>query len=278
MNYISDDINKGKNVKIGKGTVIENNVDIGSNVRIGHNVTIQENVHIGKETIIGNNVVLGERTAKYYEDPENHDPLSLTIGNNCIIRSGSVLYEGSKFGDYFQTGANVSIRERNYFGRGSMFGTLCQSECDIQVGDYSRIINGVELGKEAVIGKFVWIFAFATLTDDPHPPCGKCKKSATIDDYALIGPHVVLMPHVHIGKASIIGAGSVVTKDMPPEQVCIGTPARPVKSIYDLKCTIVEMGKPLVEEPYPWIKNVVIMKKKVDRYHYKFDDIKDDLA
>jgi len=260
--------NLNKSVKIGKGTVIESGVVIGNNVKIGHNCTILEGVSIGDNTHISNNVVLGERVSSFYDETDSHTPLPLVIGKNCIIRSGSILYEGSVFGDFFQTGCSVSIRERNYFGKGSMFGTMCQSECDVKVGDYSRIINGVEIGKNANIGRYVWIFAHAVLTDDPHPPLGCCGiQAAIIEDYAIVGPHVILMPHVKIGKGAIIGAGSVVTKDVSEEMLCLGTPAKIVGNVHDIRCKkenlVSKSGK-----PYPWIDTIIQLEEKMKRYNY----------
>lgn len=264
MKHISQKATIGLNVKVGEGVVIEDNVIIEDDVTIGHYTIIHENTKVGQGSFIGDHVVLGERLASFYGDPEGYSNPKLEIGKRSIIRSGSVLYAGSKFGDDFQTGCHVSIRERNIFGKACMFGTMCQSECDVTVGDFTRIIVGAGIGKKANIGNYVWIFPFAYLTDDPHPPCGRCLRAATIQDYAIIGPHSVIMPKLTIGRGAIVGASSVVTKDVPAEKLVLGTPARVVSSIYDIQCKEDRSRK-----PYPWIDNIRDLKEKVERYHYE---------
>ena len=104
---------ESQNTKVGNFAAIHESAVIGNNVLIGNNVTINPNVTIGDNTVIGHNVVLGEPESSYYSSPINHKFSDLIIGKDCIIRSGSVIYEGSTFEDKFQTGPMVSIRERN---------------------------------------------------------------------------------------------------------------------------------------------------------------------
>lgn len=55
----------------------------------------------------------------------------------------------------------------------------------------------------------------------------------TIGDNAFIGARTILMPGVTVGARAVVGAGSIVTHDIPPETVAVGTPARPIGSIHD---------------------------------------------
>jgi acetyltransferase-like isoleucine patch superfamily enzyme len=55
------------------------------------------------------------------------------------------------------------------------------------------------------------------------------KKPIIIEDYAFVGMNCVVLPGVRIGKGAVIGAGSVVTKDIPPYMIAVGVPARPIK-------------------------------------------------
>lgn len=58
-------------------------------------------------------------------------------------------------------------------------------------------------------------------------------KPVIIGDYCWLGARVIILPGVHIGEGCVIGAGAVVTKDMPPYHVVAGNPARAVKSLFD---------------------------------------------
>lgn len=82
----------GRNVHIGK------NVKIGEGVKIGDDTIIYDNVEIGPNTIISNNCVLGEPLNDYYHNPSYENP-SLKIGAGSLIRSHTIFYAGSTFGD-----------------------------------------------------------------------------------------------------------------------------------------------------------------------------------
>ena len=142
-----------------------------------------------------------------------------------------------------------------------MFGSLCQTEGDVIIGNNNRFLNGAHLGKGSEIGNFVWIFPYVVFATDPHPPCGKCRKGSRVEDYALIGPHSVIMPKLIIGEGAIIGGNSVVTKNVDKETVVMGSPAVLAGNIRDIKCK-----EGLVDHPYPWINNVP--EDKIQRYNY----------
>jgi len=70
-------------------------------------------------------------------------------------------------------------------------------------------------------------------------------RGPTIKKGAKIGCNVTVLPFVTIGKNSLIGAGSVVTKDIPPNSVAYGNPAKVRRKIFDIKC-----DKGFIDKPY----------------------------
>lgn len=119
--------------------------------------------------------------------------------------------------------------------RGANFG----SGVDIELGDHSGIgINcqippHTKIGSDVMMGPDVLILGTNHIYDNPDLPM-RLQGSVTaqpvvIEDDVWIGARVILLPGVHIGKGAIIGAGSVVTKDVPPYAVCAGNPAQVVK-------------------------------------------------
>jgi len=112
---------------------------------------------------------------------------------------------------------------------------------DITIGDYSRVgigntvIGPVVIGDHVQIGQHVLItginhdYAQFEMVDDKSP-----LKTATVNiaDYVWIGANVSILPGVTIGRRAVIGAGAVVTSDIPPYTVAVGNPARVVKK-YD---------------------------------------------
>ncbi len=176
--------------------------------------------------------------------------LRLSIGKNGHIRPFTTLYAGSTIGDHFQTGQGVSIREDNGIGNYVSVGTNSVLEFGNRIGDFSRIHSNCFM-EMTTIGKYVFIGPNVVFTDDPHPmECPKykeCKGGAVVEDYARIGANSTILPGIRIGRNSLVGAGSVVTKDVPPDSVVAGNPARVIKMVDQLKCP-----KGFFEKPYSW--------------------------
>jgi galactoside O-acetyltransferase len=102
---------------------------------------------------------------------------------------------------------------------------------------------------EIRIGDGVMIAPSVTLTTTGHPvhperrvDFTRFSEPITIEDKVWIGSNVAVMPGVRIGYGSVIGAGSVVTRDVPPMVVAHGAPARAVRPITDADLTTRSSG------------------------------------
>jgi len=211
-------------------------------------IIIYKNVLIGKNPEISPFVILGKPPLSK-EDGE----LRLEIGNNAIVRSFTTIYAGSKIGNNFATGQNVSIRENNIIGNNVIIGSSSTIEFGNIIGDGTHIHSGCFL-EMTKIGENVFIGPNVVFTDDPHPmKCPhykECKGGSILEDLVKIGANCTILPGVRIGRNSLIGAGSVVTKDIPPDSVYVGSPARFIKKINDLKCEKGFFDKPYLWDPY----------------------------
>ena len=111
---------------------------------------------------------------------------------------------------------------------------------DIILGDYSSIgkdsfvQSGTYIGNHVMIAPDCGIYTMNhgfQRTDSPMRKQGLTKpKPVIIEDDVWIGTKTILLPGVHIGKGAIIGAGSVVTKNIPPYTIAVGNPAVVKKS------------------------------------------------
>jgi len=217
---------------------------IGHNVRIGDNTVIYDDVHIGDNSIICNDVVLGEPLNSYYQDPDYENP-PCQIGANTTIRSHSIVYAGCTIGDHFNTGHRVTIREASRIGDHCSIGTLTDIEGDVTIGNYCRLHSNVHISQTSSMGDFVWMYPYSVMTNDPYPPSNDIK-GPYVGDYTQVCVHAVILAGVHVGKNCLIGANSVVNKNLKDFSLATGSPAK----VVDVR-NYAAMGKGKL---YPWMR------------------------
>jgi acetyltransferase-like isoleucine patch superfamily enzyme len=211
-------------------------------------VQIYPGVEIGEGVVLEPPLVLGK-------PPRGREPgeLKLVIGAGSVIRPFTTIYAGSVLGENVQTGQCVSIREDNEIGAGASIGTGAVLEFGNRIGARSRIHSGCFL-EMTVIEEDVFIGPRVVFTDDPHPMgCPRykeCLGGVTVRALAKIGANCTLLPGVVVGRGALVGAGSVVTKDVPEGMVAAGNPARVLRAVADLKCMPGFFERPYVWEPY----------------------------
>jgi len=236
--------------KISKSAIIKDNVMIGDNVIVEDNcyvdygAILRDNVHIKKGSYIGVRCVLGEYLMDFYFDRINKVH-PLVIGENALIRSDTIVYGETTIGNNFQTGHRVTIRERSTIGNNVRIGTLSDIQEDCSIGNYVSLHSNVFVGEKSVIKDYAWIFPHVILTNDPTPP-SQTLLGVIVEAYAAIAAGSVILPGVNIGEDSLVGAGSVVSKNVEKETLAVGNPAKRTYPIQDIK------NKQTGEQVYPW--------------------------
>ena len=170
----------------------------------------------------------------------------LVIGKNSHIRSHSIFYEGSVFGENLTTGHRVTVREKTKAGRNFQIGTLGDIQGHCEIGDFVRFHSNVHIGQKSRISDYVWIFPYVVLTNDPHPP-SNILKGVTIESYVAIATMSVILPGVTIGEGALIGAHSSVSKNVNPDTVVAGSPAK-----YVCNTDAIKMKDGSNASAYPW--------------------------
>jgi acetyltransferase-like isoleucine patch superfamily enzyme len=130
------------------------------------------------------------------------------------------------------------IREENTIGDNVSIWSNTVIDYGCRIGNDVKIHSNVYVAQFSVIGDEVFLAPGVSIANDPHPLCERCTwdQAPVIKRGARIGVNATILPGVVIGEYALIGAGSVITKDVPPKAVAYGNPARVEKTIDDLVC------------------------------------------
>ncbi len=186
------------------------------NVKLGENVTIEDFCIIGAP----------------FGGQANEETI---IGDNAVIRSHTVIYAGNKIGNNFQTGNKANIRELNVVGNNVSIGTLSVVEHHVIIEDNVRIHTQAFIPEYSILKKDCWIGPNVVITNAKYPKSPNVKnelKGAVVGELAKIGANATILPGVKIGRNVLVGAGSVVVKDVKDGVIVAGNPARFIRDVH----------------------------------------------
>lgn len=193
---------------------------------------IYRNVHLGAGSAVEDFCIVGA-PPRGAADGE----LPTTIGDGAVIRSHTVLYAGNVIGRNFQTGNKVNVRESNEIGDNVSVGTLSVIEHHVKIADHVRIHTQAFVPEFSVLEEGCWIGPNVVLTNARYPLSPGVKDQLAgpvIQRGAKIGANATVLPGVVVGENALVGAGSVVVRDVPAGAVVAGNPARVIGQIADL--------------------------------------------
>jgi bifunctional UDP-N-acetylglucosamine pyrophosphorylase/glucosamine-1-phosphate N-acetyltransferase len=177
-------------------------------------------VEIGQDTVIWPNTMILGRSR---------------IGSDCAIGPGSVIQD-SVIGDKCQVKASfleeATLEESVEIGPFSHLRPGAYIERDVHIGNFSEIKNS-RLGQGAAMGHFGYVgdasIGAGVNLGAGAVTCnydGVMKHRTVVEEGAFIGCDTMLVAPVTVGRGAVTGAGSVVTKDVPPGRLAVGVPAR----------------------------------------------------
>jgi acetyltransferase-like isoleucine patch superfamily enzyme len=161
----------------------------------------------------------------------------LVLGADPRLRSGTVVYAGSRIGARFETGHNVVIREDCTIGDDVSVWSNSVIDYGCVIGDRVKIHANCYIAQFTEIGDEAFLAPGVTIANDLYPgqtDSAEVMCGPWIGPGAQIGVNVTILPFVRIGAGSLIGAGSVVARDIPDGCVAFGNPARVRGDVHQL--------------------------------------------
>jgi acetyltransferase-like isoleucine patch superfamily enzyme len=191
---------------------------------LGEGVRVLENAVVGKQPTLG-----AASTAK-------RDPLPpATIGAGTIISTAAIIFAGSTVGANCIVGDQSCIRERVEMADDCILGRGSLIENDTTIGAGTRIQADAYVTAYSTLEEDVFIAPCVVTTNDNFmgrtEQRRKLMRGPTIRRGARIGGGAILCPAVEVGEEAFVGAGAVVTKDVPPRTVVVGSPARILREV-----------------------------------------------
>lgn len=163
------------------------------------------------------------------------------------VEESAIIDPTVSLGDNVKIWHNVQLRDNVHLGKNVIVGKGTYIGSGVNVGENSKIQNNALIYEPAKIHEGVFIGPGVILTNDKFPRAiNENKTQKTVDDWhavgveieegASIGAGAICIAPVKIGRWAVVAAGAVVTKDVPPFALVVGTPARQIGEVdYDGK-------------------------------------------
>jgi len=222
--------------KISKTSVIRENVVLGTNVIIHDFVVIYPGTIIGDGVEIFEGCVIGKPPSKIRSSSRGVAPdlAPVKIGKDSILCPRVTLCTGVEIGEGTMLGNNVSVREECTIGDDCIIAGDVSINYHTLIGDRVKIMDNTHITGNMIIEDDVFISALVCTTNDNSIGRKGWHDQIigpTIKRFATVGGGANLLPGITIGENAIVGASSVVTKNVPDRTVVMGIPAKVIRDV-----------------------------------------------
>ena len=204
---------------------------------------IHESAIVHPGTVLGEGVrvleraVVGKQPALSARSTAKREPLPpAEIGAGAVVSTGAIVFAGARIGARALLGDAACIRERVTIGDDVVVGSGSLVENDTTIGALTKIQADAYITAYSTLEEDVFIAPCVVTTNDNYMGRTERRKAEmrgpTIRRSARVGGGAILCPGVEVGEEAFVGAGAVVTKDVPPRTVVVGSPARVIREVH----------------------------------------------
>lgn len=197
-------------------------------------VILQNNPILEKGVVLQDFVVIGK-------DGSQKAKRRTRIGENTRILTGAIVYNGCDIGKNCLIADYAGIRENCIIGDHTVIGRQVCVEMNTRIGKHVLIETQTHITGNMIIEDYVFIGGNVTTTNDNlmvHPRKFRPKLAAklklvgpTIKRGARIASSACILPNVTVGEEAVVGAGAIVTRDVPAYTVVVGVPAKELRKV-----------------------------------------------
>lgn len=175
------------------------------------------------------------------------------VSGDVMIHPTASVSKAAAIGDGTRVWNEAQVREGARIGRDCILAKGAYVDTDVWIGDRVKLENGVSVFKGARLASAVFVGPHSCLLNDKQPraatPEGALKREedwvvsgVTVEEGASIGGGCTVLPGVTIGRYAMVGAGSVVTRDVPDYGLVVGNPARLVGRVCECGARLRQVG------------------------------------
>lgn len=232
---VVDSKDVGDDVEIGPFCVVEEGAVLGAGVILHSHVVVKSGVTLGARCEVFPGAVIGKApSGAGATSREIQFRRVVSIGEGCSIGPHAVVFYDVEIGRNTLLGDGASIREGGRIGDRCILSRYVTLNYNVTMGDRVKVMDLSHITGNTVLEDDVFVSTLVGTTND------NAMGRSGYDDGSIVGPAVrkaavvgcgaMLLPAVVVGRGATVGAGAVVTRDVPDEALVMGVPARVVQS------------------------------------------------
>lgn len=237
MGWIDASAQLGEGTRVHPSAVVEADVRIGARSVIGPHAVIRDGTEVGDEVRVDEGAVLGKRPMRAAISilKATVELPAAVIGDGVVIGTGVAVYRGATVARGVLIADQATVRERSSIGEYTIVGRGVVVENLCTVGSYCKLETNAYITAFSILEDRVFIAPGVLTSNDNF--IGRTEerfehfKGVTVKRGGRIGVGAVILPGITVGEDGVVAGGSVVTRDVPPRMIVLGSPARPFREV-----------------------------------------------